>query len=361
MAADPKFYLEMASSGSRSSLTFLDKKTREEGFQQFVEWICRSPPTILSEMVRSWKALYVCFWLTDKIDVQQDLAARIADLLTKNQDREFGLLFVRAFFITLVREWPTLDSHRTDKVYFLTKALLSRSFRLLQSGGWVDCRGFSTILSELIFQPREFASPHAVCPDSIRYFIAEYFLPQLEAALPAEGRQLSTQVGEELLRPFLFYLVPSAEAKVSVVKKMEEFIFAPIAAGKSPVPAESAKRICASLLEDAFSRPVPKGDEPAVKRLKEIAKSFGYRYQKSEVFGWRVEALDRSLRCELQSIFDGRSLPWSETTINPTQKRNRKVRWGNAQTKNFTIDSPVSELHGSPVIESKIRFQPKSQ
>jgi hypothetical protein len=47
-----------------------------------------------------------------------------------------SLLFLRAFFMTMQREWPGIDRYRLDKFYNLVRCVQNEAFSLLKKNGW---------------------------------------------------------------------------------------------------------------------------------------------------------------------------------------------------------------------------------
>lgn len=73
------------------------------------------------ELLMLWKALYYCMYMSDKPLVQQQLASTLADLLLLIRPQETNssvarfrtaLAFLRAFWTTVLRQWPSIDRHR---------------------------------------------------------------------------------------------------------------------------------------------------------------------------------------------------------------------------------------------------------
>ena len=87
-------------------------------------------------MLKIWKGLFYCMWMSDKPLVQQDLAARLAGLINGFQSDDAAVNFTEAFFDTMMREWPGIDKLRMDKFYNLVGEVLSAIFRRLKASQW---------------------------------------------------------------------------------------------------------------------------------------------------------------------------------------------------------------------------------
>lgn len=90
------------------------------------------------ELLKLWKGLYTCLWMTDQAVVQEEVAGDMAALLQLFTDEtsggclstgvvvpstEFppppGVLFFSAAIHTLCSEWLRIDRLRLDKFYMV--------------------------------------------------------------------------------------------------------------------------------------------------------------------------------------------------------------------------------------------------
>jgi hypothetical protein len=90
-----------------------------------------------SEMLRLWKGLHYCFWMSDKPLVQEELAEKIASIFhCFKANEESAQLYLRCFLITLGREWIGIDKHRMDKFMMLTRRMIRQSFVYVAEKNW---------------------------------------------------------------------------------------------------------------------------------------------------------------------------------------------------------------------------------
>jgi ribosomal RNA-processing protein 1 len=82
------------------------------------------------DMLKLWKALYFCMWLADKQEVQTELARAFAKMVDVFKTEELSLLFLRSFFIIMIREWSSLDSHRINKFYTLIRIITNKALAI---------------------------------------------------------------------------------------------------------------------------------------------------------------------------------------------------------------------------------------
>lgn len=67
------------------------------------------------ELMKLWKGLFYCMWMSDKPLIQEDLAETIGSLIHSVEDRETGFKFFASSIRTLARDWAGIDTWRMDK------------------------------------------------------------------------------------------------------------------------------------------------------------------------------------------------------------------------------------------------------
>lgn len=73
--------------------------------------------------------------MQDRPIIQHELAQRLASMIHLiAEDR--AILFLRAFWQTMLREWNGIDKHRLDKFYALMRYFLNQSFQFVANHGW---------------------------------------------------------------------------------------------------------------------------------------------------------------------------------------------------------------------------------
>ena len=77
-----------------------EKANRDVAVKQLRVWLAKKPNLSESDLLKIWKGLFFCMWMSDKSPVQQELAATISKLI-----HCFGVDFPRisAFVITFWR------------------------------------------------------------------------------------------------------------------------------------------------------------------------------------------------------------------------------------------------------------------
>ena len=205
------------------------------------------------EMMKMWKGLFYCLWMCDKLQNQQDLSERISQFLllfvsparTKDSDKkviersewEIGLRFLKAFWTTMQREWHTLDHHRLNKFYHLSRKMMEKTAQfmeayewnmdmvdavcdlLLTNGGPLDTTGEFHNLDQL-----QNNSQTAVIksPVGIQYLIVETYTTLLHSE--KEGMKTAAKIS--LLQPILILLITTHDTRL--IEKIQTSIFDPI-------------------------------------------------------------------------------------------------------------------------------------
>ena len=144
-----------------------DHRTRERGLQALTLWLAGHKNITEKDLMRLWKALFFCFWHSDKapvqacalhsfstvsfftlfllhtcmltcvnyLDMQAALADRLGEIMTQ-VPAAVGRLYFKVFVHTIRREWFGIDRHRMDKFMMLIRKVFAQHLRYLQSTGW---------------------------------------------------------------------------------------------------------------------------------------------------------------------------------------------------------------------------------
>eukprot|EP01116_Phalansterium_solitarium_P002861 TRINITY_DN1317_c0_g5_i1.p1 TRINITY_DN1317_c0_g5~~TRINITY_DN1317_c0_g5_i1.p1 ORF type:complete len:587 (-),score=298.27 TRINITY_DN1317_c0_g5_i1:991-2751(-) len=134
MAASKEISNKEISFGKR--LAAVDKATRDQGVRVLSRWLAKQQHTTELEMMKIWRGLFYCMWLSDKPLVQQELAESLAKLVHSLPNDDSALLFIQAFWRTIEQQWHTLDRLRLDKFYSLLRRFVEQSLRLLKRRHW---------------------------------------------------------------------------------------------------------------------------------------------------------------------------------------------------------------------------------
>ncbi|ORX73761.1 hypothetical protein DL89DRAFT_3550 [Linderina pennispora] len=112
-------------------LAHVDKEVRDQAVGKLSVFLSQDTELEYMEMLRQWKALFYCFWLSDKPLVQQELAWNLGNMILACKGVNRGR-FLQAFWETICREWSALDKHRIDKYLLLLRRVVFFSLKSLE-------------------------------------------------------------------------------------------------------------------------------------------------------------------------------------------------------------------------------------
>jgi len=121
----PPFVKELASS---------DRRTRDKALESLTLFLRARRDLSILELLKVWKGLFFCFYHSDRPLTQQALARALSYSLVPTLPREILHQFLRAFWITIGRDFHSLDRLRLDKYLFLIRCYVGVAFEVfLQS------------------------------------------------------------------------------------------------------------------------------------------------------------------------------------------------------------------------------------
>ncbi|KAF9214196.1 hypothetical protein BGZ59_004155 [Podila verticillata] len=194
-----------------------DKKVRDKAVKALGKWISNKTEFTHLELMKLWKGLFYCVWMSDKPVVQQQLSETLSSLILR-VPRSSVMDFISTFWLTMCGEWHGIDRLRLDKFYFLLRRFLSYSFRMLKENEW-DLETIEEFSKVMIDGPLN-ASDKTV-PDGIRFHLIEIYLEELEKIVEvSQSGQVPTA---HVLAP-MFHLM-SCTVNGKVFKKVAEEVF----------------------------------------------------------------------------------------------------------------------------------------
>ncbi|RDD46682.1 Ribosomal RNA processing protein 1-like protein A [Trichoplax sp. H2] len=197
-----------------------EKKIRDRSVRRLRLWLQKRSKEIdfdEIEILKLWRGLFYCMWMSDKPLIQEELADMLASLLFCFEDVKKWSLFLSSFYNTMCREWIGIDRLRMDKFYMLMKKMMKQSLVGLLTKDWDESwvKALITVLSDGPIHPTEFK-----VLDGIRLYITEIFLDEL---LSLDLSKISCDQVVDLLKPFVTL---SAEAcNHSILNTIDENIY----------------------------------------------------------------------------------------------------------------------------------------
>lgn len=129
MSQSTKFVKKLASN---------DRATREATFKALAKYLSSRNAAKLDtlEMEKLWKGLYFSMWFCDRPGPQQRLAESLGQLYLSHIALSAFPRFVEAFWVVMIREWPSVDQWRIDKYYLLIRRIVRHCFMQLKTQNW---------------------------------------------------------------------------------------------------------------------------------------------------------------------------------------------------------------------------------
>ncbi|PGH11093.1 hypothetical protein AJ80_07281 [Polytolypa hystricis UAMH7299] len=113
-----------------------DRKTREKALDSLTLFIQSRRDLDIAELLKIWKGLFFCFYHTDRPLTQQALARSLSSTLIPTLPEQTLLPFLRAFWITMSRDFHSLDRLRLDKYLFLFRCYIGAAFDVYLKRGF---------------------------------------------------------------------------------------------------------------------------------------------------------------------------------------------------------------------------------
>ncbi|KAB8238934.1 hypothetical protein ETB97_007598 [Aspergillus alliaceus] len=111
-----------------------DKKIRDKATESLTLFLRSRTDLSLMELLKLWKGLFFCFYHSDRPLTQQALARNLSYTLVPTLPRSAVHRFLRAFWITIGRDFHSLDRLRLDKYLFLIRCYVGVAFEVFVKG-----------------------------------------------------------------------------------------------------------------------------------------------------------------------------------------------------------------------------------
>ena len=138
--------------------------------------------------------------MQDKPVQQQALSRSLAGLPSSLRPTVV-IPFLRAFWITMAREWAQIEALRLDKYLYLIRQYVNASFRYLSRNDWEDTKAieeYGRILAEVPMNSGE--GDGTRIPNGLRFHVLDVWVDELEK-VDCEWGQQKREVLEVLCMP----------------------------------------------------------------------------------------------------------------------------------------------------------------
>lgn len=116
--------------------------------------------------------------MSDKPRTQQQLARDLADLVDVLHPQSNVMGFIEAFWLTMAREWGSIDALRMDKYLYLVRCYVRKGFEVCAKDGWRDeevLERYLEILGAVPFNARD-----GRIANGLRFHVLDLFVDELE-------------------------------------------------------------------------------------------------------------------------------------------------------------------------------------
>lgn len=155
-----------------------DRPTRDKAVDSLRTYLSGRRDLPHLELLKLWKGLFYCMWMSDRPLTQQALATSLADLVSILPP-ENTIPFLRAYWQTMQREWTNIDVLRMEKFLLLTRRYLGATFELLKKGKWDE--GSIKEHVELL-QDGPCNVDDVRIPNGMRFHVIDIYVDELEKA-----------------------------------------------------------------------------------------------------------------------------------------------------------------------------------
>lgn len=217
-----------------------DRPTRDKALLSLRTYLSGRRDLPPLELLKLWKGLFYCMWMSDRPLTQQALANSLAELVSVLPPIS-QIPFLRAFWQTMQREWTNIDVLRMEKFLLLTRRYLGATFRLLREGEWEEglVRAHVDLLEEAPCEVED-----ARIPNGMRFHVIDIFVDELErvGALEKGGEEQEgkSSVPLELLLEPLRRLMKSSPTKPVRIKAKDALADERLPGNGKPEPDTAA-------------------------------------------------------------------------------------------------------------------------
>ncbi len=135
--------------------------------------------------------------MQDKPALQQRLSRDLASLVHTLRT-SVVLPFIRAFWLTIAREWSHIEALRLDKYLYLIRQYIHTSFEFLSRNKWKNdlLEEWNKIMEEIPLECKDMK-----IPNGLRYHVLDVWVDELENAEDGWEKEEKRETLETLVQP----------------------------------------------------------------------------------------------------------------------------------------------------------------
>lgn len=194
-------------------LSHVDKRERDRGVEMVRGFLEKGSGLSDDDLMKVWKGLYYCMWMSDKAPIQEELAQSLANMVHLGSWKE-GVAFVRAFYATMCREWRGIDRLRLDKFYNLMRCVVQEAMAMLSKAHWKA----QAVHAFLSMMEEKALDPSLAQVTGVTLHLVDYWIRDLAEA--------DCKVATRMLDPMI-HLLGHCQNKL-VLDRVREKVFHPL-------------------------------------------------------------------------------------------------------------------------------------
>ena len=172
MALQESFSFDTDQKKLACSLVHPEKDVRDATIANMANYLANTTSVSDLNMLKLWKALYYCLWLTDKEPMQQEVCSNISKLIHVFPKLSLTIQFIKTFYVTILREWTLVDQWRVNKLYILMRYILREIFTYI-----VEKNYSSSKMEAIVNCLRDEVLTKT--PNGIRFHMTDIYLEEL--------------------------------------------------------------------------------------------------------------------------------------------------------------------------------------
>ncbi|KAF1936558.1 hypothetical protein EJ02DRAFT_358865 [Clathrospora elynae] len=180
------------------NLASSDKKIRDQALDSLRTYLGAQSNISELDLLKLWKGLFYCLWMQDKPALQQRLSRDLASLVPTLRTTVV-LPFIRAFWLTIAREWGHIEALRLDKYLYLIRQYVNASFTFLSRNKWKKSllEEWNSIVGEVPLECQDMK-----IPNGLRYHVMDIWADELEKVDGEEWeKEEKKEIMEMLVQP----------------------------------------------------------------------------------------------------------------------------------------------------------------
>ncbi|CAE7011534.1 hypothetical protein CFE70_002075 [Pyrenophora teres f. teres 0-1] len=177
------------------NLASSDKEVRDQALDSLRTYLGAQSDISELDLLKLWKGLFYCLWMQDKPVLQQRLSRDLASLVSTLRT-PVVLPFVRAFFLTMSREWSHIEALRLDKYLYLIRQYINASFSFLSKNKWKKnlLEQWNNIMEEIPLECQNMK-----IPNGLRYHVMDVWVDEMDKVEGANWEKEEKKETLELL------------------------------------------------------------------------------------------------------------------------------------------------------------------